>query len=204
MAAMRPCATLPGASHIQLLRPWLHIGGTMSPVTLGGKNCLGWKMKTTTICHGGEIFKTTSFADTQRRVSRLWHFAGGGGASFCEDADLLADLAHWDEKKAAANGEGFSLVYWQNVGLARVGNWLRTSLFERRASGARRHVDEAARQIMAANADSSVCFKFRHTCLRAWRGRLFWGMITPSPPSDFVLPLKAAEADCRWKNWGAL
>ena len=27
---------------------------------------------------------------------------------------------------------------------------------------------------MAANADSSVCFKFRHTCLRAWRGRLFW------------------------------
>ena len=46
---------------------------------------------------------------------------------FAEDADLLADLAHWDEKKAAANGEGFSLVYWQNVGLARVGNWLRTS-----------------------------------------------------------------------------
>ena len=38
-----------------------------------------------------------------------------------------------------------------------------------------------------------MCFKFRHTCLRAWRGRLFWDD-TPSPPSDFVLPLKAAEA----------
>ena len=41
MAAMRPCATLPGASHIQLLRPWLHIGRTMSPVTLGAKTVLG-------------------------------------------------------------------------------------------------------------------------------------------------------------------
>ena len=28
---------------------------------------------------------------------------------FAEDADLLADLAHWDEKKAAANGEGSHL-----------------------------------------------------------------------------------------------
>ena len=193
MAAMRPCATLPGASHIQLLRPWLHIGRD-NVARYARRQKLSWVEDE----DNDNLSRRRNFL-RQRALPILSEGFPDCGTllaaapRFAEDADLLADLAHWDEKKAAANGEGFSLVYWQNVGLARVGNWLRTSLFERRASGARRHVDEAARQIMAANADSSVCFKFRHTCLRAWRGRLFWDD-TPSPPSDFVLPLKAAEA----------
>ena len=56
MAAMRPCATLPAHRIFNCCVRGYTSGGTMSPVTLGGKNCLGWKMKTTTICHGGEIF----------------------------------------------------------------------------------------------------------------------------------------------------
>ena len=100
----------------------------MSPVTLGGKNCLGWKMKTTTICHGGEIFKTTSFAILSEGFPDCGTLLAAAAPRFAEDADLLADLAHWGRKKSRRQREGFSLVYWQNVGLARVGNWLRTSL----------------------------------------------------------------------------
>ena len=53
---MRPCAHCRAHRIFNCCVRGYTSGGTMSPVTLGGKNCLGWKMKTTTICHGGEIF----------------------------------------------------------------------------------------------------------------------------------------------------
>ena len=89
-AAMRPCATLPGASHIQLLRPWLHIGRD-NVARYARRQKLSWvededKRQSVT---AAKFFKTTSFADTQRRVSRLWLCWRAAAPRFAEDADLL-------------------------------------------------------------------------------------------------------------------
>ena len=191
MAAMRSSSALPGAPHIQLLRPWLNIRRDVI-ARYASQNKLSWveDEDNENLSRRRNFLRRRALPVLAEGFNDCNALLAATAPRFAEDAKLLTDLAMLDEKQAATDSEGFSLPYWQSIGKARISNWLRVLLSRRYEGFSRRHVEEAARQIMAATPDSPLCFKFRSGNLRAWRNRLFWDE-TPPPPENFFLPLKA-------------
>ena len=101
MAAMRPCATLPGASHIQLLRPWLHIGRD-NVARYARRQKLSWveDEDNDNLSRRRNFLRQRALPILSEGFPDCGTLLAAAAPRFAEDADLLADLAHWGRKKS--------------------------------------------------------------------------------------------------------
>ena len=181
MGAMRPCAPLPGAAHLLLLRPWLAVART--DIAAHARQCrLRWIEDE----DNRNLSRRRNFL--RQRVMRVLreYFPDSGrtlataASRFGAAAALLGELADEDTQRAGGDlAGGLELAYFRTAGAARLQNWLHVHLLRYSAKFSERGLVEAARQIMACRGELSL--RFADLTLRVWRQRLYLFRLPPSP-----------------------
>lgn len=193
MGAMRPCAPLPGAAQLLLLRPLLAIARA-DITAFARRRRLRWIEDE----DNRNLLRRRNFL--RWRVMRVLreYFPDSGrtlataATRFGAASSLLSELADEDTRQAGGDfARGLELAYFRTVGAARLQNWLHVHLLRYSAKFSERGLAEAARQLMTCRGELSL--RFAALTLRVWRGRLYFVRLPPSP-DFFRVPVAAACA----------